>query len=92
MFLVGFMACAGFSLGRIDTLESALAWLMCDPESEVARANMVPPPPPRSYEEWEAQIKALEDRRRRLKAQTLLLCAVAFGAAIIIVVTMVIFG
>ena len=39
MFLVGFMACAGFSLRRIDTLESALAWLMCDPESEVARAN-----------------------------------------------------
>lgn len=54
--------------------------------------KMVPPPPPRSYEEWEAQVEALENRRARLEAQTLFLAAVAFGAAIIIVVTMAIFG
>lgn len=39
MFLVGFMACAGISMGKIDALESALAWLVCDPQSEAARAN-----------------------------------------------------
>ena len=50
--------------------------------------KMVPPPPPRSSEELLEQIKMLENRRRRVQAQTRILIAVAFGAAIILGVFM----
>lgn len=37
--LAGFMVCAGVSLGKLDALESAVAWLLNEPESEDAREN-----------------------------------------------------
>jgi hypothetical protein len=41
MFLLGFVACSCFAMGRQDELESALWWLARDPANEKARANAV---------------------------------------------------
>jgi hypothetical protein len=54
--------------------------------------KMVPLPPPRNNEELLEQIEMLEKRRGQLEAQTLFLIALAFAAAILIIVTMVMFG
>jgi hypothetical protein len=38
-FIIGFIVSAGFSLWKMNALESALAWLLCVPDSAEARAN-----------------------------------------------------
>lgn len=50
--------------------------------------KMVPPPPPRNSKELLEQIKMLENRRRQLQADKLVLIATAFGAGIVLIILM----